>query len=387
MKVAIVHDYLNQYGGAERVLEEFLEIWPTATVFTSIFDPKKMPEKYKSWNIVTSWLDRLPFIRKRHQMFMPLYPHAFESFDFSEFDLVISSSSGFAHGILTGPQTLNICYSHSPPRFLWSYHEYVMRERLGKLAQLAISPFIPRLRVWDRVAADRTDHWISTSRVVQRRLQGYYGKDSVIIPPPVNTGNFTVGEGRGDYFLLLMRLVGWKVPQIVVDACTLLNLPLVVAGDGREFDNLKHRAGPTVRFVGRVNDEEMRPLYRDAKALILPSEEDFGITPLEAMASGRPVIAFRRGGALDTIREGVTGIFFDEQTVPSLGEALDRFETMAFNPATIRRHVERFDSVQFRTDLLAFVEQHMESFTAAQLAAQQPARFDWLDEPPVQLYA
>lgn len=387
MKIAIVHDYLNQYGGAERVLEEFMEIWPEATLFTSIYDPKRMPEKYKKWNIVTSVLNKIPFIFRNHQIFLPFYHHAFESFDFSNFDLVISSSSGFAHGVLTGPQTLNICYSHSPPRFLWTFHEYAARERLGKLAQFAISPFIPRLRVWDRVAADRTNHWISTSRVVQNRIRRYYGKNSAIIPPPVNTSNFTVGEGEGQYFLLLMRLVGWKVPDIVVDACTRHNLPLVVAGDGRELNNLRQRAGPSVKFVGRVNDEQMEPLYRDAKALILPSEEDFGITPLESMAAGRPVIAYRRGGALDTIIDGHTGIFFAEQSVASLSEALLAFEKMSFDPWAIRLHAEQFDSARFRANLLAFVEKHFAEFHSDLNAMEQQANFAWRGAPALQVYA
>lgn len=356
MRVAIVHDYLSQYGGAERVLDELKQIWPEAPVFVALYDPERMPTRYRDWTINTSWIDRLPFARRNHQAMLPLYPSAFESFDLTGFDLVVSSSSGFAHGVITGPQTLNICYSHSPPRFLWSYHDYAAREHLGTLRRLATEAWLSKLRLWDRVAADRTQHWISTSRTVQQRLMCYYRKPSTIIPPPVDTTRFDVASGAGKHYLLLMRLVGWKRPDVVVEACSALNLPLVVAGDGRETPRLKKMAGPSVEFVGRVNDEQMRSLYRDAIAFILPAEEDFGITPLEAMASGRPVIAYGRGGVLDTVIPGVTGEFFDEQSAASLMQVLSTFTPESFDPAVIREHAEQFDSRRFRQRIETFVK-------------------------------
>ena len=359
MRVAIVHDYLNQYGGAERVLEEIRAVYPEADIKAAIHDPRRMPVAYGDWPIEASWLNQVPMANRKHRWFLPVYPQVFESFDLSDYDLVITSSSGFAHGVLTGAHTCNVCYCHSPPRFLWDYHNYVRREKVGRLQQALLSAQLLRLRQWDRVSAERTQAWISTSQVVSDRVRSFYGKDSTIIPPPVNVSRFDVGHGPGKHYLMLMRLVGWKRPSIVVEACTRQNLPLVVAGDGRALQDLRRIAGPTVRFVGRVDDEQMRVLYRDCKALILPSEEDFGITPLEAMASGRPVIAYGRGGVLDTVRPGVTGVFFDRQTADSVIEAIATFERSRFDRDAVRRHAEGFDSSVFRARLSEFIDGQM----------------------------
>ena len=368
MRVAIVHDYLNQYGGAERVLEEIRAVYPEADIKAAIHDPRRMPAAYRGWPIEASWLNQMPMANRKHRWFLPAYPQVFESFDLSDYDLVITSSSGFAHGVLTGAHTCNVCYCHSPPRFLWDYHNYVRREKVGRLQQALLSARLLHLRQWDRVSAERTQAWISTSQVVSDLVRTFYGKDSTIIPPPVNVGRFDVGHGPGEHYLMLMRLVGWKRPDIVVEACTRQSLPLVVAGDGRALQDLRRIAGPTVRFVGRVDDEQMRGLYRDCKALILPSEEDFGITPLEAMASGRPVIAYGRGGVLDTVRPGVTGVFFGRQTADSVIEAIATFERSHFDRDAIRRHAEGFDSSVFRTRLSKFIDGQMR----ARRGARQP---------------
>jgi glycosyltransferase involved in cell wall biosynthesis len=355
-KVAIVHDYLNQYGGAERVLDEFKLMYPDAPVYTAIHNPAAMPARYQNWDIRPSWLNRMPMANRRHQMLLPLYPMAFESFDLSGYDLVLTSSSGFAHGVLTQHHTLNVCYCHSPARFLWDYHSYAAQEQLSRPARAFVDSQLLRLRQWDKVSADRTDAWICTSDVVKRRVRKLYGQDSTVIPPPVDTTRFAVGTGDGGYYLMLMRLVPWKRPDIVVDACTRLGVNLIVAGDGRALEGLRKSAGPTVKFVGRVNDSQMRDLYRACKALILPSMEDFGITPLEAMASGRPVIAFGRGGVLDTVMPGVTGEFFDEQSADSVAAALTAFDPARYDPRRIRRHAETYDSVLFRERLQMFID-------------------------------
>ena len=357
MKVAIVHDYLNQYGGAERVLEEIKLTWPDAPVFTSIYDPARMPAHYRDWDIRPSWLNRIPFASRKHQALLPLLPNAFESFDLDGYDLIVSSSSGLAHGIIPGPRSTHVCYCHSPPRFLWGYHRYVERERLGRLTRAFLAPQLVKLRQWDRVAADRTDAWITTSRAMQARIRQVYGKPSTIIPPPVDTGRFDLGTGAGGYFLMLMRLVGWKRPDIVVEACTRLGLQLVVAGSGREEGRLREMAGPTVRFVGRVNDAQMRDLYRDCAAFILPSEEDFGITPLEAMAAGRPVIAYGRGGVLDTVIPGRTGAFFEEQTADSVAGALAAFRAADYDRSVIRAQADLFSNAAFRQRLRSFAHE------------------------------
>ncbi len=359
MRVAIVHDYLNQYGGAERVLDELKLMYPDAPVYVSIHDPRRMPERYRQWDIRTSWLNRVPMANRKHQMLLPLYPLAFEGFDLSGYDLVVSSSSGFAHGVLTQPDTLNVCYCHSPPRFLWDYHRYAEREHLSGPVRAFLASQLIKLRQWDRTSANRTDVWVSTSNVVQKRILHTYSQPSTIIPPPVDTSRFDVGDGRGGFYLMLMRLVGWKRPDIVVDACTRLKLNLVVAGDGRELAALRERAGPTVRFAGRVNDVQMRELYRDCRALVLPSEEDFGITPLEAMASGRPVIAYGRGGVLDTVVPGQTGVFFEEQSADAVADTLADFDMDRFDPEAVRRHAEGFDSVAFRRRLRSLIDGHL----------------------------
>jgi glycosyltransferase involved in cell wall biosynthesis len=372
MKVALVHDYLNQYGGAERVLDELHAIWPEAPVYTAIYDRQRMPAAYADWDIRPSVLDRIPFARRKHQALLFFLPQAFESFDLDEYDLVVSSSSGFAHGVLTRPQTLHVCYCHSPPRFLWNYHHYARCEGLGRAMRLLVENSLPNLRVWDRVAADRADAWVATSRLVRGQIERYYGKLSTVIPPPVDIGRFTVSGESGSYYLLLMRLVGWKRPDIVIEACTRLGLPLVVAGDGRSLQDLKRLAGPSVRFIGRVNDMQIRALYRDCRALILPAEEDFGITPLEAMASGRPVIAYGRGGVLDTVVPGQTGVFFEAQSADCLGAALHGFDPRDFDPRAIRLHAEQYDSKIFAARLRRHVDELLGARERAQAAKYAP---------------
>lgn len=359
MKVALVHDYLNQYGGAERVLEELHAIWPDAPVYTAIHDPGRLPERFRDWDIRTSSLDRLPFARRKHQALLFMLPQAFEAFDLDQYDLVISSSSGFAHGVLTGLQTLHICYCHSPPRFLWDYHNYARREGLKGASRMLVENALPRLRTWDRVAADRAHAWIATSRLVRARIAAFYGKSSTIIPPPVQVDRFDVATQPGSYFLLLMRLVGWKRPDIAIDACSRLGLPLVVAGDGREMAGLRARAASCVTFVGQVGDADIRRLLSSCRALLLPSEEDFGLTPLEAMAAGRPVVAYGAGGVLDTVIPGRTGMFFMEQTAEALAEALSRFDERDYDPFAIRRHAEQFDSSAFAERMRRFVDDHV----------------------------
>ena len=356
MRVALVHDYLTQYGGAERVLDEFKLAFPDAPVFTSVLDLNRMPPHYRGWDIRTSWLQRIPGLRRDPRLLLPLLPAALESFDFDGFDVVLASSSGFCHGTLTGAQTCKITYCHSPARFLWNYPGYARRESLTPSVQALVRPMLRGLRQWDMVSASRTDYWIAVSGLIQRRITKYYRRESLVLPPPVDTSRFDATAGRDDgYYLMLMRLVGWKRPDIVVEACNRLGLRLVVAGDGREEAALRRLAGPTIEFVGRVDDRQMRGLYAGCTAFILPSEEDFGITALEAMASGKPVIAYAGGGALETVIPDVTGMLFDAQTPESLAAALERFEPGRFVAGTIRRHAERFDSVLFRRRLREIV--------------------------------
>ncbi|WP_149535808.1 glycosyltransferase [Siccirubricoccus phaeus] len=358
MKLAIIHDSIGQYGGAEKVLEEMHAAFPDAPIFMALWNQKGLPPHFRQWDVRTSWLDRLPGARRWHRALFPLYPMAMHGFDLSGFDVVLSSSFNFAHNVVVGPEAVHICYCHSPARFLWDFHGYAERERFGRLTRGAVSAMLPTLRTMDAVAAMRVDHWISTSRLVQQRIGKYYRRESEILPPPIRVAEFRMGQGPGEHFLLLMRLVGWKRADIAIEACNRLKLPLVVAGDGRDTARLRAMAGPTIRFAGRVDGAEKAALYARSTALILPAVEDFGITPLESMAAGRPVIALGAGGALDTVRPGVTGEFFPEQNAESLIETLSAFRPEHYDSEVIRAHAETFDAVAFRAQLRQIVAAH-----------------------------
>ncbi|GAB4442747.1 MAG: glycosyltransferase [Anaerolineae bacterium] len=355
MKIALVHDWLNQRGGAEDVLEELVGLFPGAPVYTSMYWRDAMPDAYRAWDIRTTWLDRLPLIHRRHQPFLPLYPLAWGRVDLSGYDLVISNKSGFCHGVRTGDAP-HVCYCLTPTRYVWDYDTYVQGERIPALLRVVIRPLADRLKRWDRAAADRVDHFIAISSEVQRRIARYYGRESVIIYPPVHTRMFAPAPEVGDYYLSLGRLVPYKRVDLAVQACTRLGLPLRVAGSGRDRARLEAMAGPTVQFLGRVPDADLPDLFARAKAFILPGLEDFAITPVQAQAAGRPVIALRGGGALDTVIEGETGAFFDAPTVESLMAALDRFDAGAFDPARAVENARRFDVDVFRREMREYVE-------------------------------
>jgi len=360
LKVAIVHDWLNQIGGAEVVLEALAEMYPQSPIYTAMYWPQAMPQAYRSWDIRASFMDRLPFVKKYHQPFLPLYPLAFESFDFTGYDLVISNKSGFCHGIITSPDTLHICYCLTPTRFLWDYSSYAQRERLRGLARLALPPFLNYLRLWDRAAADRVDHFIAISRTVQQRIAKYYRRDSAVIYPPVDTSKFAPSNSHhdgDDYFLIVSRLIPYKRIDLAVRAFNELGLPLVIIGDGRDRDGLRALAKANIEFLGRVPDGKIGDYFARCRAFILPGQEDFCIAPVEAQAAGRPVIAYAAGGALDTVREGVTGAFFHEQTPEALIKAIKEFDDTGYDPAVIRRHAERFDKRVFKERLSAFIKE------------------------------
>jgi len=360
VKLAIVVSWLNQYGGAERVLEVLHEMYPDAPIFTPIYWPKALPEEYRSWDIRVSPLNKLPLIKRRHQLFLPLYPLAFEGFDLSEYDVVLSMPSAFAHGVITPPETLHICYCLTPARFLWNYHAYVEREGIGRVARWFLPPFLTALRLWDRVAADRVDHFVAISEVVQRRIDRYYRRDSEIIYPPVNTKAFSPTEEHGDYFLVVSRLVPYKRVDLAVRAFNDLGLPLYIIGGGRDASALQALAGPNIRFLGRVDDSKMKDYLSGCRALIFPGEEDFGLTPLEAMAAGRPVIAYAVGGATETVIEGVTGEFFHAQTPESLAEAVRDFDERRYDSAILCQHAEQFSRQVFKERLGNFIVSKLE---------------------------
>ncbi len=354
MKLAIVFSWLNQYGGAERVLEVVHEMYPQAPIYTSIYDAEALPSHYRDWDIRTSFLDRLPGIHRHHQRYLPLYPFGFESFDLRGYDIVLSLSSAFGHGVITPAHTPHICYCLTPARFLWNYHGYIERESVGRLTRKALLPFLSYLRMWDRLAADRVDRFVAISRTVQARIHKYYGRDAEIIYPPVDTRSFADDSSPEDYYLIVSRLVPYKRIDLAIRAFNELGLPLKIIGDGRDRAALESLAKPNIQFLGYVTDDaQVRRYMAHCRALIFPGEEDFGLVPVEAMAQGRPVIAFKGGGALDTIEEGRTGLFFPLPTPDSLATTVRQFEKQAhlFDPKHIQSHAQRFSANRFQREL------------------------------------
>jgi glycosyltransferase involved in cell wall biosynthesis len=360
VKLAIVHDWLNQIGGAEGVLETLMDVYPGTPLYTSIYWREKMPDAYRAWDIRTSFLDRWPLVKRKHQAFLPFYPLAFESFDLSEYDLVISNKSGFCHGVITQPETLHICYCLTPTRYVWDYPNYVRRERLGRLPQMMLPPLLAQLRTWDRLAADRVDAFVAISETVRQRIAKHYRRDSAVIYPPVDTDCFEPSATQEDYYLVVSRLVPYKRIDLAVQAFNSLGKPLVVIGDGRNRKALEAMAGPNITLLGRVPFEKVRDAMARCRAFIFPGVEDFGMTPVEAQAAGRPVIAFAGGGALETVIPGETGVLFDEPTAESLAQAVRDFEEAHFDTATLRRNAERFSAETFRHQFTDFVERKLE---------------------------
>jgi glycosyltransferase involved in cell wall biosynthesis len=369
MKVALVHDYLNQMGGAERVVLALHEIFPDAPIYTSIYDPERVDAAFQKMDIRTSFMQKLPLVKKHHQPFLPFYPFAMERLDLRGYDLVLSSSSAFGKGVITRPETMHICYCHTPMRWCWNYDEYVKREQLGRISRSVLPFLITGLRVWDQTSAMRVDHFIANSPAVAERIQKYYRRDAVVIPPPVEADRFTFDPTiqPEEYFLIVSRFMPYKRIDLAIAACNLLRLPLVIIGNGRDEKRLKSLAGPTIRFMGRLSDAEVMYYYAHCRAFILPGEEDFGITPLEAQASGRPVIAYRAGGALASVIDDVTGSFFDEQTVESLAVALASFDERKYDPQIIRNHALEFDMPRFHRRILQFIEAKMSEGTTREL--------------------
>ncbi len=361
MRVALVHDWLNQMGGAEAVLEALVEAFPDAPIYTSIYARDRMPVHYRGWEIHTTWLDAMPLIHRHHQLYLPLYPLAFDGLNLSGYDVVISNKSGFCHGVITGPSAVHLCYCLTPTRYVWAYEEYIAREGLPGPLRRLLRPLIALLRLWDRIAADRVDAFIAISREVARRIRKFYRRPSILLHPPVDVQRFQPAARPEDYFLIVSRLIPYKRIDLAIEAFNRLGLPLVIVGDGRDRRRLQRMAGPTITFLGRVSTEELAELYARCRAFVFPGAEDFGIAPVEAMAAGRPVIAFAAGGALDTVVEGVTGVFFHAPAPESLVEAVRRFEDLRFDPGVIRRHAEQFDKHVFQEKIKKIAELAWES--------------------------
>lgn len=374
MKIALAHDWLNQMGGAEKVLEELVGMFPGSPVFTTLYEPASMPDAYRRWDIRPAWLNRAPAIHRYHQPYLPLYPPAVASLDFSGFDLILSNKSGFIHGLRHTPEQLHLCYCLAPTRYVWDYGGYAQREGFGRWLGLVIGPVIERLQQWDYRAAQQTvaggsgkvqgvDHFIAISSEIQTRLKKFYGRDSVIIYPPVDIDRFRpVARPSLDFYLVVSRLIPYKRIDLAVQACRRLGRRLIVVGEGRDRARLEAMAGPTIEFKGRLPQAEVVDLMANCRAFFFPGFEDFGIAPVEAQAAGRPVIALARGGALDTVIESQTGLFFQEQTVEALMAAIERFERLEFDPRAARANAERFSQARFRHELGAFIKEKWQAF-------------------------
>lgn len=367
LKIAIVHYWLVNMRGGEKVLESLCELFPEADIYTLVVDPGCLSDQFKGHRITPSFVQNLPGAVRHYQSLLPLYPMALEQFDLSQYDLVISSESGPAKGVLTRPETCHICYCHTPMRYIWDmYHDY--RRDCGRLKRLAMIPLTHYLRQWDFASAARVDYFVANSWHVSRRIAKHYRRDAEVIHPPVDTGAFDLAEKSDDFFLMVGQLVKYKRPDLAVEAFTRIGKPLVVIGEGEELSRLKKMAGSNVRFLGRQPFSVIKDHYARCRAFVFPGEEDFGITPVEAQASGRPVIAYGRGGALETVVDGVTGLFFAEPTGESLVDAISRFESESerFDPWRIREHSLAFDKTVFKLKMQKFIEEkvreHFQSF-------------------------
>lgn len=367
MRLALVHEHLANDGGAEKVLLAFQQAYPDAPTFTLLFNRAVANSAFSNKDIRTSFLQKLPFAMTKYVWYLWLMPLAIERFDFRGYDVVLSSASGFAKGVLTSPDATHICYCHSPTRYLWTdSFDYVNALPYPRLMKAYIASYLSKLRVWDRLAADRVDHFIANSETVRRRIQKYYRRDATVIYPPVDVQKFSVVQRHEPFYLTGGRLVPYKRFDLTVQAFTRLRMPLKLFGVGPELSRLKAMAGPTIEFLGKVPDTELWMLMAKAAAFVHPQEEDFGITPVESMASGRPVIAFNKGGAAETVVAGKTGVFFDEQSWEALSDAVIRFKPDDYDPVAIRKHAERFSGERFAAEIRSFVTGHAGALTKKQ---------------------
>lgn len=364
LKVAIVHDWLVAYAGADRVVDQMRRLFPQAVIYTLVYDKDNMPAWFRDYDIRTTWVQKIPFAAKLYKGMLPLMPRAFEALDLMEYDLVISSSSSCSKGVITRPDALHICYCHTPIRYLWDfYHTY--RKNTNWLAKLVMPGQMHKLRVWDKAAADRVDYFVANSHYVANRIKKYYRRDSDVIYPGchINTAPLVPKE---DFYLCVGRLTWYKRVDLAVAACTRLGKRLVVIGVGGEEKALRAIAGPTVEFKGRLSDEEIQGYYLRAKAFLFPGEEDFGITPVEAQSAGTPVLAFGRGGACETVADGRTGLLFAEQTPESLVACIEKFERegVACTAEEIREHSRQFSEERFAERFAAYCEKRLADWQA-----------------------
>lgn len=352
-RVALVHYWLVGMRGGERVLEEMLRLYPEADIFTHVVNRERISDMLAARPITETSIARLPGARRHYQKYLSMMPRALEELDMSAYDLVLSSESGPAKGVIASPDATHLCYCHSPMRYIWDHYP-AYRAGLGGLKRQYFSRLAHRLREWDVTSAARVDQFVANSRFIAGRIHRVWGREAKVVHPPVDLEKYHPEPARSrDYYLFVSELVAYKRADVAIDAFRGLDLPLKVVGKGAEFTNLSRNAPPNVEMLGRVDDTALAALYRGARALVFPAEEDFGIVPVEAMACGTPVIAYGRGGALDSVKDGVTGRFFEEQTATCLRDVVSEFdaERNAYDPAIIAAHAQGFGAARFRREL------------------------------------
>ena len=355
MKIALVHDYFTQLGGAEQVAMQLYKLLPDADLFAAVALPDKMPSALRDAPVKTSWMQNLPYLERYYRQYFLLYPLGVESLDLTGYDLVISSSSGYGKGVKTHPDTLHVCYCHNPMRWAWSFEQYSERERYGHTKRAMLSMLVGALRRWDLGASREPDHFIANSKTVAERILKAYGRHAEVIHPPVDVDRFTPSEHHDDYYLVLSRLISYKRIDLAIEACNRLGRELLIVGDGPDRERLAAMAGNCIHFAGRLSDREVEYHAARCRAVIFPGEEDFGLVPLEVAAAGRPAIAYYGGGARETVEDGTTGVFFPETTAESLMNAMLRFETMQWSSTVLRRHAENFSVPAFEARFRSFL--------------------------------
>lgn len=362
LKIALVHEYLTRLGGAERVLKHLSDIYPKADIFTLLYN-SKVADVFPSNRLKVSFVNNLPkFLKVKVKFLAPLFPSAIESFDFSKYDIVISSSNSFSKGAITKPQALHICYCHAPSTFIWnSFHSYRKQQRKGGFGNFMILLLAHYLRHWDRQAADRVDYYIANSKLTQSRIKKYYRKDSVVIYPPVDVDRLKPTKEHEDYFLIVSQLTQYKNIDIAIEAFNKLGLPLVIIGDGPERKRLQKLASPNVEIKGFLDDETTVQYYQNCRAFIFAGSDDFGIAPVEAMAAGKPVLALRAGGALETIIEGKTGEFFDAPIIELLADGVRRITEHKYDYKYISQHAQQFSTQRFVAEIETYINKLVES--------------------------
>jgi len=368
-KIALVHDYFVEFGGAERVVEAIHDSFPSAPLYTTVALPQYVPNRLRAADIRTSVMQHLPSMDRRFRHYFMLYPFAVEKFDLTDYDLIFSSSSGYAKGVHRRRNAIHVCYCHTPMRWVWRYEDYVSREKFGRGIRTVLPFFLWGLRKWDLRASQQPNYYIANSQLVADRIRKIYGREAHVIPPPIDVNRFHMSNDVQDYYLVLSRLISYKRIDLAIEACKRMNRRLIIIGDGPDRARLEKLADDRIEFLGRQPDQIVNYYLARCRALLFPGEEDFGMAPLEANAAGRPVIAYNAGGARETVVDGKTGLFFDHPNSMALSSAIERFESMVWSQILLRRHAEKFDNNVFAFRVLQFLGSVAPSTCAQDLLA------------------